>query len=255
MRGNQLLTVVIVALVAAAVFFAAIAGANLVAASERDRNAAGRALSVALDVDAALDGIDRSVRSLGSQVESLTTELGAAMQRSTSEMARMASDMVRRDEFDGLSQRVSRHESRLDALEQRRRAGDAQIASGDAAVVSSPAGGSQALLAEVYFASGSARTSRDGRRLLAGAALRLTEGGAGSVDVIGYSDSLGPADVNQRLSRLRAERVADLLVDKGVERERIRVTGLGERNAPVETPDGVSEPLNRRVVVKAATRL
>ncbi len=69
------------------------------------------------------------------------------------------------------------------------------------------------------------------------------------VDVVGHSDRVGAADVNARLSRVRAQAVADLLVAAGVPLEAVSVGSFGEADNAVPTADGVAEPRNRRVEV------
>ena len=48
-----------------------------------------------------------------------------------------------------------------------------------------------------------------------------------AVKVIGYADPTGSAAANDYMSRTRAQRVADELVNDGVDRSRITVTALG----------------------------
>jgi len=71
------------------------------------------------------------------------------------------------------------------------------------------------------------------------------------VNVIGYTDSRGPADYNQKLSKRRARAVADHLVAQDPSRGGyIRVYGHGESNpiASNETEEGRRK--NRRVVIE-----
>ena len=70
-----------------------------------------------------------------------------------------------------------------------------------------------------------------------------------NVVVIGHTDSVGSAEYNRTLSLRRARAVAAALVAKGVDRENIEVTYYGKGNPLIPTPDGVSEPQNRRVEV------
>jgi photosystem I P700 chlorophyll a apoprotein A2 len=76
------------------------------------------------------------------------------------------------------------------------------------------------------------------------------------VSILGHTDDVGDEAYNDDLSHRRATAVADELVDgQGVERSRLDVVGLGERQpvAPNRTPDGADDPqgrtLNRRVEV------
>jgi outer membrane protein OmpA-like peptidoglycan-associated protein len=69
------------------------------------------------------------------------------------------------------------------------------------------------------------------------------------VVVIGHTDSVGAAELNDRLSLQRAERVKGLLAGIGIPAERIYVAGRGERELLVPTADNVDEPKNRRVEI------
>ncbi|MFN3016399.1 OmpA family protein [Vibrio coralliilyticus] len=70
-----------------------------------------------------------------------------------------------------------------------------------------------------------------------------------TVDVVGYTDTSGPAVYNQKLSEQRAQSVADVIAEYGVNQSRIHVEGAGESNpiATNETRDGRIE--NRRAEV------
>ena len=72
-----------------------------------------------------------------------------------------------------------------------------------------------------------------------------------SVDtsVVGHADTAGSREYNYRLSRRRAEAVAERLVAGGVASETLDVTSHGKDNPAVPTGDNVSEPRNRRVEV------
>lgn len=82
---------------------------------------------------------------------------------------------------------------------------------------------------------------------------------AGNAIVLrGHSDSGGTDEVNQRISRERAEAVRDWLVENGVDAERIGVIAFGEQNpaAPNAMPDGTPDEegraANRRVEIEIA---
>lgn len=75
----------------------------------------------------------------------------------------------------------------------------------------------------------------------------LTEQGSIKVEISGHADATGPEEYNEKLSKIRAEKVADYLIKKGVARDRITTTSWGERR-PVEsnaTKEGRQK--NRRV--------
>lgn len=73
--------------------------------------------------------------------------------------------------------------------------------------------------------------------------------GAISISVSGHTDSSGPVQLNEKLANNRARTVRDLLVQMGVDAERLTVSSHGKGNQLVPTADGVAEPRNRRVEV------
>ena len=67
--------------------------------------------------------------------------------------------------------------------------------------------------------------------------------------VIGHTDTVGDAGVNDRLSAQRAETVKGFLIDIGIAAQRIRTAGRGERELLIQTADETDEPRNRRVEI------
>ena len=74
-------------------------------------------------------------------------------------------------------------------------------------------------------------------------------GGQSRIAIVGHTDRAGSAGYNQSLSVKRANVVSETLVQMGARREAIEVSGVGEGDPAVQTPDGVREPKNRRAVV------
>ena len=69
------------------------------------------------------------------------------------------------------------------------------------------------------------------------------------VYVCGYTDSTGSEEHNLRLSLKRAQAVADYLVSRGIDKDRLRTRGFG-RDYPVETnATAAGRSLNRRTEV------
>lgn len=72
------------------------------------------------------------------------------------------------------------------------------------------------------------------------------------IDVYGFTDNTGSDAYNMRLSKERADAVANYLVSRGVSRSRIATKGYGENpdyfRATNDTPEG--RALNRRVEIK-----
>ncbi|WP_284123803.1 OmpA family protein [Parerythrobacter aestuarii] len=104
----------------------------------------------------------------------------------------------------------------------------------------------------VTFASGSASINPGFYPTLDAVAESLIKYPNSLVDVYGFTDTTGSAELNQRLSEQRAQAVADYLAARGVARSRLATQGFGERYEylRVKTGDNVAEPLNRRVEIK-----
>ncbi|TVP60034.1 MAG: OmpA family protein [Halomonadaceae bacterium] len=107
----------------------------------------------------------------------------------------------------------------------------------------------------VTFASGATRFD-DEANLAAVAELaeRMHEHPGSTVELIGHTDSQGPASANRDLSERRVRFVAEILTTQhNIEAGRIQATGMGEE-APVadnQTPAGRAE--NRRVEIRLET--
>jgi outer membrane protein OmpA-like peptidoglycan-associated protein len=69
------------------------------------------------------------------------------------------------------------------------------------------------------------------------------------ITVIGHTDRLGTDQINDALSLQRAQRVKEMLVERGIAAVGISVAGRGERELLVPTADEVAEPRNRRVEI------
>jgi peptidoglycan-associated lipoprotein len=69
------------------------------------------------------------------------------------------------------------------------------------------------------------------------------------ISVVGHTDTLGAAEINESLALVRAVVMADLLKEKGLKYNSLNVESHGERNLLIPTPDDTLEPRNRRVEV------
>ena len=69
------------------------------------------------------------------------------------------------------------------------------------------------------------------------------------LEVSGYTDNIGTAVANRRLSEKRANRVRDYLVAKGVATERVKVFGRGETNFVASNQTAAGRAQNRRVEI------
>ena len=82
----------------------------------------------------------------------------------------------------------------------------------------------------------------------------ITSRAVPNIGIIGHSDRAGSDEYNYQLSLSRARAltltaVYDIFVAKGIDPQLMEVTSHGENDPIVQTPDGVSEPLNRRVEI------
>lgn len=103
---------------------------------------------------------------------------------------------------------------------------------------------------ELNFELGLDRLTAASRSQVPGIQRLMRDYPAPEVIVIGYTDALGDAAYNDRLSLERARRVVELLVDAGVPRDSIQVVARGSREPLIPTKQGTAEPRNRRVVIK-----
>jgi OOP family OmpA-OmpF porin len=67
------------------------------------------------------------------------------------------------------------------------------------------------------------------------------------IDIIGHTDSTGPADYNQGLSERRAQAVADYIISEGIDATIIDVSGEGENNPIASNDTAEGRAQNRRV--------
>lgn len=70
-----------------------------------------------------------------------------------------------------------------------------------------------------------------------------------NIIISGYTDSIGTAAYNQRLSEQRAKSVGDYLVSQGVDPNRMFSQGFGERNPVASNKTAQGRRMNRRVVI------
>jgi outer membrane protein OmpA-like peptidoglycan-associated protein len=106
------------------------------------------------------------------------------------------------------------------------------------------------LVTEVHFDPGSTAISPGGQQKIERAIAMLLERNPSQIRVVGFTDSTGPDAINLKISRSRAENVADILVKEGIKIPLV-VEGRGEKGAPYKIDDDVSEPLNRCVGIIA----
>jgi outer membrane protein OmpA-like peptidoglycan-associated protein len=104
-------------------------------------------------------------------------------------------------------------------------------------------------LGEVLFDFDSARLKPYTLRIMGRLASFLNRHGAYVLTVEGHTDSTGNADYNMRLSRERAQSVADALIKRQVSAERIAIRGYGESRPIASNETEAGRRQNRRVEV------
>jgi OmpA-OmpF porin, OOP family len=101
----------------------------------------------------------------------------------------------------------------------------------------------------VYFDTGRATLTPQGRRVADDAVAAFKSSKATHVAIAGFTDTTGGAHANEALSRRRAETVRDYLVAHGVPLSDMAVGWHGETDLRVATGNGVAQPQNRRVEI------
>ncbi len=67
--------------------------------------------------------------------------------------------------------------------------------------------------------------------------------------IVGHTDTAASVSYNDKLSKRRAEKMQQSLVDAGISPDIIKTRGAGEHELLIETPDNTPEPKNRRVEI------
>ncbi len=125
------------------------------------------------------------------------------------------------------------------------------VVDADALIAAAKAPPSDQPLTSVQFDTGSSALSPGGQIHAAAAAVMIGEMTLGRVRVVGHTDRVGSPERNRVLAEARARTVADFLVASGVSSTLIEARGMGEADMPIQTSDGVAEPLNRSVAIIA----
>ena len=108
--------------------------------------------------------------------------------------------------------------------------------------------GKLVIFGKVHFDTGSARIQKRSDALLEQIAIMVKEHPeVGRVRIEGYTDNVGPPDMNLRLSRERAESVRERLVKLGVRSGRLETQGFGETHPTAPNRTRAGRAKNRRV--------
>lgn len=101
----------------------------------------------------------------------------------------------------------------------------------------------------IYFQLGGDEIAEESKSSVNSLLAEMARRPSPEITVIGHTDTLGTDQVNDTLSLQRAQRVREMLIQRGVAAGRISAAGRGEREPLVPTADEVAEPRNRRVEV------
>ena len=101
----------------------------------------------------------------------------------------------------------------------------------------------------VYFVFGQDELTEESRKAIAPMLEDMTRRPAPEITVTGHADQVGAERINDALSQRRAERVKEMLVQRGIPAERITAAGRGSREPLVRGTEGTAEARNRRVEI------
>lgn len=101
----------------------------------------------------------------------------------------------------------------------------------------------------LYFLEGKDELTAESKAQLEEVLAELKRRPLPDIVVIGHTDSVGSLEFNDQLSRARADRMREMLIQMGLPADRIQAAGRGKRELLVPTDDNVSEPRNRRVEI------
>ena len=103
----------------------------------------------------------------------------------------------------------------------------------------------------IRFATGSAAISNADRRTLRRFAERL-QGTRETIEIVGYTDSVGTAEENQRLGLERAENVKRFLMEAGIAASRMATGSFGEEEPTGNNGNARGRAANRRVEIRVS---
>jgi hypothetical protein len=103
---------------------------------------------------------------------------------------------------------------------------------------------------DVTFAFGSANLLSAASPILEPLAKQLRDQPENRADISGYTDSIGTAAYNLKLSYARARSVAEFLKNLGVDADRVSICGFGARDPIASNDTEAGREKNRRVVIK-----
>jgi outer membrane protein OmpA-like peptidoglycan-associated protein len=101
----------------------------------------------------------------------------------------------------------------------------------------------------LYFVEGSDELTVDSKAKLEQVFADLAGRPVVDIVVVGHTDAVGSDTFNDELARKRADSVRAAFIGRGIAAADVVAIGRGKRELLVPTPDGIAEPLNRRVEI------
>ncbi len=101
----------------------------------------------------------------------------------------------------------------------------------------------------LYFVEGKDELSDESKLVVNAVFVEIAKRPVPDVLVIGHTDTVGTQQVNDALSRQRAEVIRAGLIQSGIAADNIVAIGRGKRELFVPTADGVAHSRNRRVEI------
>lgn len=106
-----------------------------------------------------------------------------------------------------------------------------------------------ALTFHLHFVENSVNLNAESTRMLPDILRAIGDRKSTDISVTGHTDTTGTSEANAKLARERADAIAKIFVERGINSDYLFVTSHGEANLLVRTADNVREERNRRVEV------
>lgn len=101
----------------------------------------------------------------------------------------------------------------------------------------------------VYFKNGSTELTEPSKAILEEALQTMQKRSPCTVDVIGHTDTVGSAKVNQKISLNRAKGIASIIKAQKMKIVSLTTKGFGEEDLLIQTKNNKPEPRNRNVEI------
>lgn len=176
-------------------------------------------------------------------IDSRTSE--AQAQRAMAEKARMEAEAARKVAEDRLAA-VQASQAQTATARARAKTLEEQLADLKAKQTDR---GMVLTLGDVLFDTGKAELNAGAARTLDQLATFLTQNPERSIEIEGYTDSVGSDSLNQVLSERRAIAVKNALLDRGIAANRIAARGYGESRPVASNGHAAGRQQNRRVEI------